>query len=281
MKCYEIKSKSDVSEIWLYEEIGFWGVGAKDFMAELNAIKSPKIEMHINSPGGEVFDGIAIYNGIKNHAAKVETFIDGIAASIASVIALAGDTVTMAENAMFMMHNPSGLVLGGANDMRKVADSLDKIRDSMVGVYVSKSKKSDTEIISMLDDESWLNADEAKEAGFADVVGGKKDMTACAKFLPVMAKMGFKHIPNDLTATKVLPSERDLERILRDAGCSLKQAKSILAKGYTGDLRDVDPPVVIPSATAPLRDVEQPKPARTDRWTELYIRAERQVPSNN
>ena len=104
MKCYEIKAKADVSEIWLYEEVGFWGVGAKDFMAELNAIKSPKIDMHINSPGGEVFDGIAIYNGIKNHAATVTTYIDGIAASIASVIALAGDTVTMAENAMFMMH---------------------------------------------------------------------------------------------------------------------------------------------------------------------------------
>jgi len=274
MKCYEIKAKNDVSEIWLYEEIGFWGVGAKDFMAELNAIKSPKIEMHINSPGGEVFDGIAIYNGIKNHTAKVTTFIDGIAASIASVIALAGDTVNMAENAMFMMHNPSGLVLGGANDMRKVADSLDKIRDSMVTVYAAKSKKGDAEIIAMLDDESWLNADEAKEAGFADAISGKMDMAACAKFLPVMTKMGFKHIPNDLTATKVLPSERELERILRDAGCSLKQAKSILAKGYTGDLRDADP-------STPLRDVEVPKPARTDRWTELYIKAERQIPSNN
>jgi len=281
MKCYEIKCKEEISEIWLYEEIGFWGVGAKDFMAELNAIKSPRIEMHINSPGGEVFDGIAIYNGIKNHAAKVTTFIDGIAASIASVIALAGDTVTMAENAMFMMHNPSGLVLGDANDMRKVADSLDKIRDSMVTVYTAKSKKSDAEIISMMDGESWLDADEAKEAGFADVVSGKKDMAACAKFLPVMAKMGFKHIPNDLAAKKEMPSERDLERILRDVGCSLKQAKSILAKGYTDDLRDVDASVVIPPVAVPLRDVEQPKPARRDRWSELYIRAEREIPSTN
>jgi hypothetical protein len=170
----------------------------------------------------------------------------------------------MAENAMFMMHNPSGLVLGDANDMRKVADSLDKIRDSMVTVYTAKSKKSDSEIISMMDGESWLDADEAKEAGFADVVSGKKDMTACAKFLPVMAKMGFKHIPNDLTAKRILPSEKDLERALRDVGCSIKQAKTILAKGYDDDLRDVDAPPQPLNVTESLRDVEPPKPVRKE-----------------
>lgn len=279
MKCYEIKAKADVSEIWLYEEVGFWGVGAKDFMAELNAIKSPKIDMHINSPGGEVFDGIAIYNGIKNHAATVTTYIDGIAASIASVIALAGDTVTMAENAMFMMHNPSGLVIGGAIDMRKVADSLDKIRDSMVGVYAAKSKKTADEIIAMLDDESWLDADEAKDAGFADVVSGKQDLSACAKFLPVLAKLGCKHIPGELGSMKALPSERDLERILRDAGCSRGQARAILAKGYSVDLRDAEEADVTPPAPATLREAALPKPVRVDRVASLLTRAELVAPS--
>lgn len=279
MKCYEIKAKDEISEIWLYEEIGFWGVGAKDFMAELNGIKSPKIDLHINSPGGEVFDGIAIYNGIKNHSAKVTTFIDGIAASIASVVALAGDTVTMAENAMFMMHNPSGLVLGGAADMRKVADSLDKVRDSMVGIYSAKSKKPDAEIIAMLDEESWLDADEAQEAGFADVVSGKMDLAACAKFMPIMTKLGFKHIPQRITAHRALPSARDVERLLREAGFSSKQARAILAEGYSDEHRDGVAAEQTPAVAEPPRDVVRPTPARRDRTADLLIKAERMAPT--
>jgi ATP-dependent protease ClpP protease subunit len=273
MKWYEITAKTDISEIWLYDEIGSWGIGAKEFIAELNAIKSPTIDMHINSPGGEVFEGAAIYNAIKRHPANVTTYIDGIAASIASVIALAGDKVIMAENALYMMHNPSGMVIGTASDMRKTADILDKVRETMVGAYVSKSGKLDLDIKDLLEVETWLDADEAKAAGFIDEIGIQMDMAACAKFVPVMAKMGFKHIPKSLS-NKETPSKRDAEKALRDVGFSVKVAKTIVAKGLPDDLRDVDDPIDPDPVIEPLRDVEKKKPITNDRTAELIIKAD-------
>ncbi len=286
MKWYSITNKADKAEIWIYEMIGedFWtggGVTAKNFQKELSEIKASQIDLHINSPGGAVFDGITIYNLLKQHPANITTYIDGLAASIASVIALAGDKVIMAENALYMVHNPEGLAMGTATDMRSLADVLDKIASTMVGTYVSKTKKPETDIKAMLDAETWMTADEALEAGFIDEISGEMDMAACAKFIPVMAKAGFKHIPNNLTAKKELPSEKDLERALRDVGCSVKMAKTILAKGYSADLRDVSQTEELPIAIAPLRDVEPSKPTGKDRWNELYIRAERQVPSTS
>lgn len=278
MNWYTVTAKSDVSEIWLYEQIGRdWfgdGLTAKDFLKELNAIKSPKIDLHINSPGGEVFEGTAIYNGIKNHPASTTAYIDGIAASIASVIALAGEKVIMAANAMFMMHLPSGLVMGTAADMRKTAEALDKIRDSMVTAYTAKSKQTDADIIALLEEETWFTAAEAQEAGFADEVGSKKDLEACAKFVPIMAKMQFRHIPREIIGKAGVPPEKDLERALRDVGCSVKQAKSILAKGYSDALRDVEQSEAAP-AEAPLRDVEPPPPAGKRSSAELLVHAAR------
>lgn len=280
MRWYEIKAKDTVSEIWLYDEIGFWGVGAKEFIIELNAIKSPKIDMHINSPGGEVFDGAAIYNAVRRHPASVTSFVDGIAASIASVIALAGDRVIMAGNAIYMMHNPSGLVIGTSEDMRKTADILDKVRETMVGAYVGKSGKGETEIKALLDGETWMNADEALAAGFADEIGDEMDMAACAKFIPVMSKLGFKNVPQRLTAQRPKPTVRDMEQSLRDVGCGSKEAKAILARGYTDDLRDEGAAGTPPVNAVPPRDVEtQPTPAPRGSVAELLERAEIAAPS--
>jgi ATP-dependent Clp endopeptidase proteolytic subunit ClpP len=281
MRWYEIKAKSDVSEIWLYDEIGKdWlgeGISAKEFLVELNAIKSPKIDLRINSIGGAVFDGAAIYNAIRRHSANVTTYIDGIAASIASVIALAGDKVIMAKNALYMMHNPSGFAYGNSEDMRKVAGILDKVRDTMLSAYREKTGKSDEEITALLDGETWLEADQALEAGFVDEIGDKMmDLAACAQFIPTMSKMGFKNIPQVLQAKKEVPSQKELERFLRDAGCSRKVAKSILAKGYSEDLCDAGADEDLTPVAAPPRDVEEPKPpTRKDTAAELRIRAAR------
>lgn len=264
MKAVEIKAKADVSEIWIYDEIGKdWfgeGLTAKDFIAELNAIKSPRIDMRINSPGGQVFEGAAIFNAIKRHPATVTAYVDGIAASIASVIALAGSKLVMAENALFMMHNPSGIAMGTAEDMRQTAGVLDKIKETMVGAYVAKSGQAEKDIIALLDAETWMNAEEAKAAGFADEIGAEMDLAACAKFLPVMTSLGFKHIPEALQPKREKPLEKDLERALRDAGCSVKEAKTVLAKGYAAALRDVTQAVDAPPSE-PLRDVEPPQAA--------------------
>ena len=280
MKWYEIKAKQDIAEIYLYDEIGGWGIPAKQFVDELKAVKSSRIELHINSPGGGVFDGIAIYNVLKAHPATITTYIDGLAASIASVIALAGETVIMAENALFMMHNPTGLTVGSAEDMRKMAAALDKIRDLLIGTYVAKSGQSEAEIAALLDAETWMNAEEAFDAGFVDQIGDEMDMAACIEFAPAMAKLGFKHVPETLTGEKKNPSKRNLEHALRDAGCSPSQAKSILAKGYQSDsLRDEEPPQEDPPGPEPPRDVELPAPAKKDCVSDLLTRAEVIAPS--
>lgn len=284
-KWYEIKSKADKAEIWIYEEIGedFWtggGVTAKNFQKELAEIKASKIDLHINSPGGVVFDGITIYNLLKQHPAAITTYIDGLAASIASVIALAGDKVVMAANALYMMHSPSGISMGTASDMRDFADVLDKIGGTMVDTYAKKSKKPEAEIRRMLEDETWMTADEAKEAGFVDEIAEEMDMAACLKFMPAMAKMKFKHIPKAFNGSKELPSERELERVLRDAGCSREQAKSILAKGYGEDgPRDAGPPAPAPPAKDSPRDADDSAPARRNPVSDLLSRAERIAPA--
>lgn len=281
---FEIKAKEDdgASEIWIYDEIGIWGIDAKDFVKELSAIKSKKIDMHINSPGGDVFDGAAIYNEIKRHSADVTTYIDGIAASIASVIALAGNQVYMAENALYMMHNPWGMVLGNAEDMRKQADVLDKVRDTMLGAYTAKSGNDKKDIIALLDAETWLSAEEALEEGFIDEISGKMDMAACAKFAPVMAKMGFKNIPKAFNPND-LPTKIDAEKALRNAGFSRKVSKAILSEGFKDGLRNVDTPEDLENLRNAdnqnqksdfLRNAEKKKPITNDRTQELLIKAD-------
>lgn len=168
---YSIKAKTnDTAEISIYDEIGFWGVSAASFAQDLkdcgNNIK--QINLHIHSPGGDVFDGIAIYNLLKNHPANVTVYIDGLAASMASVIAMAGNEVIMPENAMMMIHKPWGIQGGDAEDMRKYADLLDKVENTLIPAYANKTGKTPEELAEMLSAETWLNGKECVEQGFAD-----------------------------------------------------------------------------------------------------------------
>ncbi len=273
---FKIENKTpERAEVWIYEEIGedFWtgdGITAKKFQKELAEIKASQIDLHINSPGGLVFDGITIYNLLKQHPANVTTYIDGLAASIASVIALAGDKVIMAENALFMVHKASGMVMGNSDDMRDFADKLDKVNASIATTYVSKTKKDEKEIDGLMAAETWLTAEEALEAGFVDEVSGEIDMAACAKFVPIMAKAGFKHIPENIAAKKEKPTAKDAEKALRDVGFSRKAAKTILSKVQPEILRDADDPTDPPAAV--LRDADPPKP---DEASDLMSRVEK------
>lgn len=294
MKWYEITNKSaEKAEIWIYEQIGqdFWtgdGVTAKSFQKELAEVKASQIDLHINSPGGEVFDGITIYNLIKQHAAHVTTYIDGLAASIASVIALAGDEVYMAENALFMIHNPYGMSFGTSDDMRKMADTLDKVRGALITAYIGKTRKSEDEIAGMMEAETWMSAEEAHEMGFVDQISETMDMAACVKFVPDMVKAKFKHIPDNLVNNKKPPSERQLEKLLRDSGFNQEQAKEIIAKGYQGLQRDADV-IDITSAKghgqrdadlAGQRDADQLRRAK-DKVADILTRAEIVAPKRN
>lgn len=172
---YEIKNAAERrAAIWIYEEIGenFWGEGltAKQFVKDLAALDVDSIDLHINSPGGNVFDGQAIFNALRQHPATVTTYIDGLAASIASVVALAGDRVLMADNALFMYHDPFGMVVGSAGEMRQFADILDKIGDTIVRVYAAKTGDEDDVIRAGMASETWLSAGEALALHFVDEV---------------------------------------------------------------------------------------------------------------
>jgi ATP-dependent Clp endopeptidase proteolytic subunit ClpP len=166
---YTIRARSSGTEVLIYDEIGAYGVTAKGFLAELGALPDDAaIDLRLNSPGGSVFDAVAIYNALKRHAGDITVWIDGIAASAASYIATAGDTVVMPENAFLMIHDPSGLVMGTAEDMRSTAEALDKVKGSLIQGYATKSGKSDDEIAALMAAETWLDAKDALDFGFID-----------------------------------------------------------------------------------------------------------------
>ena len=171
---YRIDNKADTrtATIWIHDEIGWFGITGREFIEDLMAIDADTIDLHLNSPGGEVFDGIAIYSTLRQHSAKVNVIIDSLAASIASVIAMAGDTVTVTPNGMMMIHDGLGLAIGNAADHRDMADLLDKISDNIASVYAERATgdKTADEWRALMLAETWFNADEALEAGLVDAI---------------------------------------------------------------------------------------------------------------
>lgn len=171
------------AEILLYGEISEWGVSALQFAQDLKALgEVSRLKVRINSIGGSVSEGMAIYSTLKNHPAVVTVVVDGIAASMASVIAMAGDVVVMQAGALMMIHNPAcnpgGYV--GAEELRKGAEYLDKITQAGIAAYNAKTGLPEDEIAAMMAAETWMTAAEAVEKGFADVAGEEVDATACA-----------------------------------------------------------------------------------------------------
>jgi len=248
----------------LYDEISFWGISADQFVKDLNASKAQTVHIRINSPGGSVFDGTAIYNAIKQHKAKTITHIDGLAASIASIIALAGDEVRMSDNTFMMIHNPWSIVMGDAKAMREEADLLEKVSNTTIAsIYMSKSGKEKADIVGKMDAETWFTAQEAKEYGFVDVIDGEEEKSEAKAILFDLSI--FANLPDPLKKIQnALPSPKDLENALRDAGCSRTQAKTILAKGIE-ELRD---------AAAELPSEKPTQKQKKDRTAQLLIKAE-------
>ncbi|ENK0986733.1 Clp protease ClpP [Salmonella enterica] len=167
---YTIEAKAGgVAVVKLYDEMGAYGISARQFADELTALGNVRqINLHIHSPGGEVLEGLAMYNLLKNHPAQKIVTIDGVACSMASVIAMTGDRVLMPENAMMMIHKPQGIAGGDANDIRGYADLLDKLEKTLIPAYAAKTGKSAEELSAMLEAETWMNGKECVEQGFAD-----------------------------------------------------------------------------------------------------------------
>jgi len=164
----------ETGEIFLYDGIGdaFWGmIDAATVIADLNKLAGRRITLRISSPGGSVDEGRLIYNALQRHKGGVDVVVDSSAYSIASYIAMAGERVVMAKNAMMMIHNPWTMAFGDASELRKIADVLDKYRDSIVDAYTDKSEKDKKAVKAILDAETWYTAQEAVDAGFATEVG--------------------------------------------------------------------------------------------------------------
>ena len=153
-----------VSQKWYDEDTS--AVDFREKLKELGDVNT--INLSINSPGGSVFDGIAIYNMLKQHKATVNITVQGLAASIASVIAMAGDTLTMNTGSMLMIHRPFTLAMGNASALRDMADTLDHVAESSVDIYNEKTGIDKDTIREVMTAETWLTADEAVEAGWAD-----------------------------------------------------------------------------------------------------------------
>lgn len=188
----EVRAQGDRAEILIYDEISFWGINAQDFADRIADIHASDITVKINSPGGDVFDGMAIYRQLLDHPANIHVQVDGIAASIASIIMLAGDDVELAQHAMVMIHDPFALVVGNAEDMAHMAKTLDKMGDVLAGIYQARAGGTVAEWRAAMREETWYTADEALEAGLATSVGSDEaDTKAAARFDWSM----FRHTP--------------------------------------------------------------------------------------
>lgn len=159
------------AELLIYDQIGAdWfgeGVTAKQFVKDLRALgKIDRLDVRINSPGGNVFDGLAIYNALKSSKYTVDVYIDGLAASMASVIAMAGDRIAIADNALMMVHNPATMVYGDSKEIRKAADLLDTVKNQLVASYADQTGHDEAYISGLMDATTWMDAEEAFERGF-------------------------------------------------------------------------------------------------------------------
>jgi len=228
-----VKAEAAPAVLELYDEIGMWGITAKDFRDQLKGITGD-FTLRINSPGGNVFDGIAIFNDLLAHKGKVRVEVSGLAASIASIIAMAGNEIVVGPNAFFMVHNASTGLRGNRHDMREAADVLEQIDEAIARTYVGRTKVGIRAIKEMMDGETWLSAKDAVEKGFADALMTPAEADAEAVTAKFDLTDVFAKVPEALTWKAEAPPEgltpRDIEReLMRDAGPRTRsQARALM-----------------------------------------------------
>ena len=251
------------ADVSIYDQIGkdWWsgdGTTASEFTQAVEALGDlSHINLYINSPGGDVYDGLTIHNYLKRHKAKVSVFVDGLAASIASVIAMAGDEIHMPENTQMMIHNPWSWAVGDADEMRKRAKDLDKVKDNLISTYVNFTGKDRDEISALMDEETYMNGKEAVEHGFATQTTEQAAQIANAfNMADVKAKVQAKFEaskpklketskpPQDTSASPIdilnLCAEQNLDFLAKgfiEKGTSLAQVKNELKQA--ADIQDI------------------------------------------
>lgn len=205
---YRIRNAAadDTAEIYIYDAIGGWfGVSAADFVHELRQISESKILLHLNSPGGDAFDGIAIYTALKDAEAEITVKVDSLAASAASVIAMAGDRVVMSPHSTLMIHQAWGVVVGNSGDMLKEAEVLTKLDSAIAGIYADKAGGKVDEWMATMAEETWYTDQEAVDAGLADEIGTASASAQAQRSGLAFDLSVFKHPPKALAAARTEP----------------------------------------------------------------------------
>jgi ATP-dependent protease ClpP protease subunit len=207
---------ADTARLDIMGSIGGWfGVSAEEIVGELRKITAARIKVYLNSRGGDVFDGLAIYNALRDHPAQVESVVLGNASSIASVIALAGNPVSFYDTASMLIHNPHAIALGGSSEMRRMAEVLDKMGDVLTDVYVKRTKQPRGQIRDWMTEEHLFTAHEAKDFGFADaILTGKPEMVPDAAPAPAASVPAPPTPPGPGIVIPLAPRRREAAALL-------------------------------------------------------------------
>lgn len=217
-------TQNGVAILRLYDVIdswgGVWGISAKEFASALDDLGDDvtEIRLHINSPGGEVFEGVAILNALRNHKARVVAVVDGLAASAASFVAMGADEVVMGRNSELMIHDAWGIGLGNAEDMRDLADRLDHLSNNVASIYAEKAGGTTADWRAHMLAETWYSAEEAVAAGLADRIEKAQDKPKNTFDLSVFTYAGRAQAP---APVPVAPTDADaLPTEVRDRSAS-------------------------------------------------------------
>jgi ATP-dependent protease ClpP protease subunit len=243
---YRVENKADEATLFLYDEIGFWGVTAQEFVNDLAGIDAKTIHLRVNSPGGDVFAARTMQTALKQHPAKVIAHVDGLAASAASFLVMGADEIEMVDGGFMMIHKAlSGFDIFGyfndqdleglVGDMEKERILLQKVDDSIANDYAKRTGQTAELMKDHMHKETWFTAAEALEIGMIDrIYEGEK----------VENKHDLSHFANTPEALRgeTQITKREIERALRDVGCSQTMAKAILSGGWPAEKqRDVAP----------------------------------------
>ena len=242
---YQLKIKDDNAELYIYGDIASdaykWAesdVSANDIVNKLQGINAKSIDVYINSYGGEVAQGLAIYNALKRHKAKVTTYVDGFACSIASVIAMAGDVRKMYDNSLLMIHNAWTVAQGNVAELEKAAEDLKVINAATIKAYTDVVNISEAELTALLDAESWITAEKALEMGFiTEVIAAKKPAKASANAQNLICALLTKaaETPPDDEGEK--DPENNIEKILSDV---VERLEKLEKEVFDGDGNNPD-----------------------------------------
>lgn len=239
---YRMEATSeDEAEVFIYDAIGgWWGVEASQFVKDLSTITASKINLRVNSPGGDVYDALAIMNALKRHTATVAVTVDGLAASAASFIIQAADEISMGKGAEIMIHDALTLAIGNPTDFREAADFLDRISNTIASVYADRAGGTQEQWRERMTAETWYTAEEAVAAGLADSVIGSEATEKQAENLKshmdlsAFAYAGRREAPAPPPPSNVTPQRRDIQD-------HLTEALAVAGKWRT-DLAETDSP---------------------------------------